>query len=317
MQYPENRYTFATQKRKKNRTPLILYILAIIVGGGIMLFFFLRQNGTDTVIVRKDINPREKMISLWEEQQYTDLIKFSSELLEKNPMDPYALVFCGFANFYEGVGKYSLEDKIQYIDRAVICLRKADILENKPFAGGIKYVLGKSYYHKGRFYVDTSISYLEQSLALGYSGEDTYEYLGLAYSELERYEKSIDYFNKAVEIHPSDLLFLTLAQTYFETGQIDLAEEYLIRTVNRTKDNNLEEKSRFLLGKIYLERNEFLKAEDQYRKILENNDNSADAHYYLGVIYDTMGDRVKARAEWRLSLRIDPSHYGARLKLYN
>jgi Tfp pilus assembly protein PilF len=43
---------------------------------------------------------------------------------------------------------------------------------------------------------------------------------------------------------------------------------------------------------------------------------SADAHFFLGEVYAKMNDPVKARAEWRNALIIDPSHYGARLRYY-
>jgi Tfp pilus assembly protein PilF len=70
------------------------------------------------------------------------------------------------------------------------------------------------------------------------------------------------------------------------------------------------------LGNIFLEKEEYLKAEIEYRKILEKNDKAADAHYYLGDIYDKMGDSAKSRYEWRKCLEIDSYHYGAKLKLY-
>jgi hypothetical protein len=33
-------------------------------------------------------------------------------------------------------------------------------------------------------------------------------------------------------------------------------------------------------------------------------------------VYTKMNDPVKARAEWRNALIIDPSHYGAKLRYY-
>ena len=70
------------------------------------------------------------------------------------------------------------------------------------------------------------------------------------------------------------------------------------------------------MGNIYVEENELSKAEDQYKKVLDLNPESADAHYYLGELYEKLDQSVKARAEWRKVLSIDPSHYGALLKLY-
>jgi len=317
MIFPENRYKFSQNRvPNKKRTIFIIVIPAAVILAAVIFFLFF-NNSRKVNLISKEISPADSIYELWEQQSYSEIISITEELLDKNPMDPQALIFNGFSNFYEGAEKFTLEEKIQYIDRAVISLRKAMLLKDPPYEEGIHYILGKAYYHKGRFYTDLCIDYLEKALEDGYKGEDTFEYLGLAYSDLEKYEKSAEYFNTAAEIRPSDLLFITLAQTYFNLGDNIKAEEYLIRTINRTKDENLEEKSRFLLADIYKDRKEYIKAEDQYKRILAINEKSADAHYYLGEIYDTMQDNVKARAEWRMSLKIDPSHYGAKLKLYN
>jgi len=316
MIFPENRYTFSQKKQPKNRNNLFI-VIGVIAIIGIALFFIFWKNPRKMNIISSEINPIENIYLLWDQQSYSEIITLTEGLLEKNPMNPQALVFNGFSNFYEGSGKYTLEEKIQYIDKAVTSLRKAMLLKTPPYEKGINYILGKSYYHKGRFYTDLCIKYLEKAVTEGEHGEDIFEYIGLAYSDLENYEKSAEYFIQAAEIRPSDLLYITLSQTYIKLGDNIKAEEYLIRTINRTKDKDLEEKSRFLLAGIYKDRKEYIKAEEQYLRILSFNENSADSHYYLGEIYDTMQDNVKARAEWRMSLKIDPSHYGAKLKLYN
>ncbi len=293
---------------------ILLISLIIIVAGGV--FFFLTQFNLLEKINVKTIDENQILYELWETRQYTAIIDRCHSVLNENPLHAEALVLSGFSYFYEGVAQYSLEDKLTFFNNAVINLRKAELIEEHPFPGGTKYVLGKTYYHKGPFYMDLAIKYLEDSIQIGYIGDDTYEYLGLAYSELEKYEKSIEYFLQAAEKNPSDILFLTLAQTYYKMDDMTLAEEYLIRSINKTDDVTIEEKSRFLLGRIYLDREEYLKAENQYLDVLENNPNSADAHFNLGKIYEKMGDEIKARAEWRKALLIDPTHYGARLKYY-
>ena len=158
---------------------------------------------------------------------------------------------------------------------------------------------------------------MQNALELGYSAEDIHEYLGLAYSEIEQYDQAIDFFLKAAEEKESPLLFLTIAQTYYKLNNRKLAEEFLLRTINSTKDLALEEKCRYLLAQIYIDTDDKIKAIAQYNTILEKNPQAADAHYQLGVIYNSMNDTIKARAEWRKTLQIDPSHYGARYHYYN
>ena len=49
--------------------------------------------------------------------------------------------------------------------------------------------------------------------------------------------------------------------------------------------------------------------------MLEINPNYADAFYGIGVLYESQGELVKARSEWRKALRLDVNHQGAKLRL--
>ncbi|RKX78458.1 MAG: hypothetical protein DRP87_06230 [Spirochaetes bacterium] len=316
MRLPEYRYRFSSKKKIKRAslTKIVVLILFVVALGAGTFFgithrafnFLIKEKGNDTDIYE-----------LWEKHNYSGVIESCKKILAKEPMNATALTMAGFAYFYEGINRFSAEERIQMIDRAIINLRKAELIKNRPVPGAIQYTLGKSYFHKGKFYLDLAVRYFEGSLTKNYKGKDTYEYLGLALSSLGKYEESIKYFLKAIQENPSGLLYLTLAQTYYKLDNIDASEEYLIRAINRTQDAGIEEKSRFFLARIYRDRGDYLKAEEQYNKIIEKNPESADAHFNLGEVYNELNDQVKARAEWRTTLRIDPSHYGARLRLYD
>jgi tetratricopeptide (TPR) repeat protein len=181
----------------------------------------------------------------------------------------------------------------------------------------VDYVLGKAYYQKGEYYADLCVQYMVSSLDKKFEGQDSYEYLGLAYNALGDFDKSIVNLLKANERNPSDLLYLVLAQTYYQTGDKVAAEEYFDRAINKSSDSALIQKARSFLGDMYLQSREYLRAEAQYLKIIEMNPQSADAHFYLGEIYYNMGDPIKARASWRRAIWIDPNHFGARTRLYS
>ena len=70
-------------------------------------------------------------------------------------------------------------------------------------------------------------------------------------------------------------------------------------------------RSRALLGNILLGEGDFDGAEKEFEAIIEKNDNSADAHYGLGLVYESRGNLAKARAEWRKTLRIQVNHADA------
>ena len=315
MQLPGERFSFKQRKKKKKASGKLILLIAVIAAVSFPVYKTVK-NGNIILPFDKKPGKNEKIMTMWESHQYAELITYTEDLINSNSTDFNALVFNGFSNFYEGLSHFSLEERIPYIDQSVISLRKALVFNQKNLTAEIYYVLGKAYYHKGHFYTDLAVKYLEKSIEGGFIGEDVYEYLGLIYSAAGRKDKSAESFEKAVEKNPSDLLYLSLAQVYLELGKDEEAEEYLIRTSNKTTDNELEEKSYFLLAEIYEKRNDIIKMEDMLKKILQNNPRSADAYYKLGEIYEKSGDNVKARSEWRKALRIDPEHYGARLKLF-
>ena len=315
MKFPDNRYHFSSRREKKKdgkRWVLVTVVLVIIFGGtGIFLVLKFSDSGNG-----KNRSEIELIYEYWEAKKYTDVIELCNKILTEDPMQPQVLALAGFSYFYRALGEYSMEDKLSFIDNSIFKLRKARIIENRPYESEIEYILGKAYYHKGTFYIDQAVEHLKRSVELGYIAEDSYEYLGLAYSEIEKYEESVTYFLKALENQESALLHVTVAQSFYRLNDKKSAEEYLLRAINKTDDSAIESKSRFLLAQIYVDSKEYLKAENQYMKILEDNPQSADAHYYLGEIYAKMEDSIKARAEWRKALQIDPSHYGARFRYY-
>ena len=315
MKFPENRYQFSNRREKKKvgkRWILVVVILVILLGGT-GTFLMIRFSGSGGGEKRSEI---ELIYEYWQAKKYDSVIELCNKVRVEEPLQPRTLVLAGFAYFYKSLGEYSMEDKLALVDNSIFTLRKARIIENRPYKAEIEYILGKAYYQKGKFYLDQAIEHIKHSIDLGYVAEDSYEYLGLAYSEIDQYEESVTYFLKALEKQETALLHLTLAQAFYRLNDKTSAEEHLLRAINRAGEPAIENKSRFLLAQIYTDRNAYLKAEKQYMKILDDNPQSADAHYYLGEIYAKMDDSIKARAEWRKALQIDPSHYGARFRYY-
>ena len=69
------------------------------------------------------------------------------------------------------------------------------------------------------------------------------------------------------------------------------------------------------MGNIYIDREDYEKALKEFENVLQKSQNSADAHYGIGVIYEKQGNLVKARAEWRQTLKYQVNHQGALQKL--
>ena len=309
---PDSRNQFSSYRnRGKGRKRFALVIVAVVL---VAVALWQWENVTGRFERKED--SLVALEELWDQQRYEEINIQCESVLASEPLNVRALLYSGFSYFYRGVNQFSFEDKIALFDQSIAQLRKARLLEIGDLEGRLYYVLGKAYYYKGKFYADLTIRYLVIAVESGYVADDTYEYLGLAYSELGRYEESAENFLKAVEQEPTDMRYLALAQAYFNQGLTARSEEYLLRTLNETTDSAVENKTRFLLGKIYLESDQLTKAEDQYRRILEKTPKSADAYYFLGEIFLRHDKITEARYNWRQAYNIDPSHYGARLRLF-
>jgi tetratricopeptide (TPR) repeat protein len=230
-------------------------------------------------------------------------------------MHDLSLVLGGFARFYAGVNQVNVERKSQLIDESITYLRRAKLLPRTPMEAQVEYILGKAYYHKGPFFADLTVDHLENALAAGYDSGDTYEYLGLAYAQLGDLERSVTNFEIAAERQPTDLLYLTVAQTYQQLDDYTEAENYLRKAIAASEDDYMRYRARIELVEVLVVSEQFGPAERLLDQILEANPESADAHYYLGVVYDATGNPERARFEWREARRIDPNHVEALRRL--
>ncbi len=312
---PKNRYNYPKKKGINLKRIVVVFFTILILA--LIVFIGIKGNLGNYISNTEKITLEEPTLEvLWADNKYKELSERCEEKLVSYPLDAESLIYNGFAYFNLGIAQFTLEDQLPLLDLAIINLRKALLLKSQPLAGKVNYILGKSYYHKGRFYLDQAIYHLDNSIMLGYINVDTYKYLGLSYSELGFYEKGIQYFLKTENSEKNDMLLLVIGQTYYKLGDNINSVLYLKQAIDLNDDFRVEIKSRFLLGKMFFEKGEFSKSEDQYNLILLKDFKSADAHYYLGEIFAAQENTIKARAEWRKALELDPSHYGALLRLY-
>ena len=309
------RYDYYRPGRRGKRLRTVLIPVAAVVVAGLVAAFFLLNVPSRLFAAGGPRKPPGRLPDLFRAERYDDVIAATDAVLAGDPLNAVALSYRGFASFYKSVSQNASEERMPYLDEAVVSLRRAKVA-GTPFPGETDYVLGKAYFNKGKYYYDLAIASIQSSVARGYVQKDSYEYIGQAYSQLGDYPKAIDAFLLAVKDDPGDLLLLTIGQTYYQMKRTSDAVDYLLRTLNKTEDKEIEERARVLLGGIYLDSGELFKAEEQFSEIVKINPRSADAHYDLGEVYAKMGDPVKARAEWRNALIIDPSHYGAKLRYY-
>ncbi|MCR5290855.1 MAG: tetratricopeptide repeat protein [Treponema sp.] len=256
----------------------------------------------------------------WAKYDYEHVYEACSEILSTDPFNNVALTLKGYSGFYLAVAQPDSAIARDYLDTAIINMRVAKQNAKSSLLPQLNYMLGKAYFYKNTlssyyYYADLVILYLKEAQRMGYRSNDISEYLGLSYAALDMTMESIAAFTEALLYRETDMLLMAIAEQYYKAGQQDAAKQYLYRITVNTDDENLRNRGHLLLGKIYIDTEQYEDAMQEFSTILKNNQNSADAHYYIGVIYENQGDLIKARSEWRNALKLQVNHQGALSKM--
>ena len=263
-------------------------------------------------------NERRELQVLFETGAFDQAFVKSREMLNERPMDFFLLTVNGFSAYQLAISQINSFDTLSYINSSIWSLRKAMLLREGAGDARIFYVLGKAYYHKGPAHADLAVRYLGKARAAGFMAADIPEYLGLAYAALRDFRSSVNAFSLALTGEgggPSDVLFLSIARSYLGFNEFESAKAYLNRSLEISRDSRTRTTARLLLGYILYQTGDFSGAEEELLKLIDENGENAEASYRLGVVYASMGDTTRARAEWRRALRIDSTHGPARNRL--
>ena len=304
-------------KKKGKIIPVLLISIVVVTVVSFLSIFLYR-------VIKTNIQKKPTVTRLqieWSEKDYAGVYNTSDKLLEKNPLNNTALTYHGYSAFYIGVSETDPTIAQSYIDESIRSLRLALMSAKEKTAPQIKYMLGKAYFYKNiiccyHYYADLVVKYLEEAIAEGYSSDDIPELLGLSYGQLGMPYDSIKSFSDALLIRESDFLLFNIAKEYYAQGQISAAKQYLYQVTSKACDDALLLKSQNLLAKIYMEEDKIDEARELYEQIIDKDQNSAEAHYGLGLVYELSGDAVKARAEYRKCLKIDSTFDEAVKKVY-
>jgi tetratricopeptide (TPR) repeat protein len=305
--------TFAKRKNHFLRNTLIVSGILIFTAAVAGLGIFLVKNYNKNKITLKTIKES------WQNSDYKSVYEQGKTYLQEKPYNNTALTYYGYACFYLAVSQIDTYQVQEYLDESINNLRLAMYDASKSLLPQLQYMLGKAYFYKNTittyYYADLAIKYLNLARENGYYADDIAEYLGLSYASLGMTYESISSFTEALLVRESDFLLLSIAEQYYKAGETGAAQQYLFRIINNSSNDEIILKSRLLLGNIYIDIEELDNALEQFNIILEKDDNSADAHYGLGVIYEKQENLVSARAEWRKARKIQPNHAGALKKL--
>jgi len=295
--------------------PIAVGVVVVILALGI---YFLSGDGLsgkgDDKAAR--VVAKSKVLDSWSKGEKAATLEMTRASLGVLPLDPFFLSFNGISAYYLSSDKSEGDDKQNLLDEAVFSLRKALASGGKfPVKAQVEYILGKSYLKKGLPWYDLAVVYLAKSKTDGYAGNDTEQYLGLAYAGLQDHAKAVQHFEAALKNDTSDILMLSTAVSYKELGNTVRTTELLAKVIASASDAVSVQRARFMLGDMAMKSGDFNQAEKLYQAIIDTDPRSADAWYQMGLVYEAVKNPIGARAAWRKATSIDPKNIDARKKL--
>ncbi len=255
----------------------------------------------------------------WSEYDYQKVYELCKSFLQENTYNNTALTYYSYACFFLAQAQTDTQQAQSYLDECINNIRIALYEADKSLVPQLQYMLGRAYFYKNtittHYYADLAVKYLLLAKENGYEADDIAEYLGLSYASLGMTMESISAFTEALLVRESDSLLLAIAEQYYKAKEYSAAEQYLFRIVKNSDNEDIIIKSENLLGTIYIDKEDYASAMKEFENVLKKDENSADAHYGIGVIYEKQGNIVKARSEWRKALKIQVNHAGALEKM--
>ncbi len=289
-------------------------VLAAMTGGALLVLHAL--DVTPVGIRRRNT----ELLQLWNDGHYDEVLRAAQAILDDEPVDAEALTFGGFAHFYVGLALSERSEQLEHFHRAIILLRRALHVPYASLAAERDYVLAKAYYHRGDEYVDLTVYYMERALERTYDAPDSRTYLGLAHAILGDHEQGVRWFEAALEHAEPDeqtAIRVRAADSYVQLDRYAEARETLLPVIDEPGDESLVLIARNKLAHIEILDRRWDVAARLLSETIELFPQSADAYYYLGIVYEETDRGVQARNLWRTARDIDPDHTDALMRLAN
>lgn len=285
---------------------LIVFLCFILI----MIFIFFNYN-------KNKVNFNKSYIDKLSEGNYLDLIKELNRAILQAPFNVEFRLYRGISFFLQAEEEKEWSKRKNYLTNSLIDLRKAYALGvDKENLKNIFFIVGKIYFYFGEAYYSLSLKYLDKAKNMGLKREDLYYTLSILYSYLGNYKKSLDVLLESLKIGENDILFLAIANAYYKLSDYSNAKEVLNKLISNTNDTKVKVKAYFLLGEIFFNEKNYDESLNCFNNIIELDENNAEAYYYRGEIFSKQNNLIKARAEWRKVLEINPGHINALKRIY-
>ena len=169
-------------------------------------------------------------------------------------------------------------------------------LKKYPESVGILYGCAKYYYYISDW--QKVMEFCEKIITIRNDDYRDYGRLGMAYSELGKYNEAIQQYNIALSMKNDDwLVDYNIGLVYLKTENI---EEAIKSFENAKKKNNNEWKIYYYLGDLYKQNNNNVKAIENFEYVKNNKKNVIDVYQCLGKIYKEQREKQKAIENYEL-----------------
>ncbi|MCK4797533.1 MAG: tetratricopeptide repeat protein, partial [Spirochaetes bacterium] len=157
---------------------------------------------------------------------------------------------------------------------------------------------------------------LEKSLNMGNKRKDLFYILGLVNLYTGNYKEATKIFIEALKYGESELTLLAIGNAFYKDNDFENAKNYIRKVISVSINPKIKEKSYFLMGDILFNEKKYIESKKYFDKVININENNSYAYFYRGEIYYIQNNLIKARAEWRKTLEIDPGHIKALKRIY-
>lgn len=148
---------------------------------------------------------------------------------------------------------------------------------------------------------EAALAAYEEAKTLNSQNAAAYAGLGVAYDDLNKTDLALQNYAEAVRLKPElKEIYAPLGGIYYQKGEIAKADEFLSKAAPN-------DQTQYLLGIIRYKQNRNEEAIAAFNKSLELK-NSAEAHYYLGEVYDQMNNQKKAIDEYNKAIAINSNY---------
>lgn len=283
------------KKRREKLGRILRFALAIGMAQAATAFFVLGALPSQATPQTKTSSPVSNVQAIFERGQealqHGDLDAAEAAFQKVIVADPRA------ASAYSNLGVIAMRRK-QW-EHALALLKKAQRLS--PGMAGIRLNIGLVEYRSGNY--AAAIAPLSSVVRDQPDSQQARYLLGLCNVFIEHYAEAVDALEPLWPQMSNDFLYLyALGIAAHNAGKTELDEKALARLLEVGGDTP---EFHLILGKAYLNREEFPKAIEELQRAAEANSTLPFAHFEMGLAYVKSGENEKAELEFRKDIAVE------------